>query len=225
MQIPAQIASAQPTKRRLSSILLSLTLHVSVLALAVFLGTLARTRAIEPAPVQTLALLEIAGGSHAVKVPLPASDFSAHTRTPTHDLEASHKTILPVEQEHPKTTGGGAPKTPHTSDGAGQALSGNGSDNDDVRPAFPTFSPRPPVRDRSLLPESEAKIVVDVNVDALGQVVRETLVKGVGNKLDQIVLDTIRIWRFQPATVNGKPVDSEAELIFPFNPSYPVSDS
>jgi outer membrane biosynthesis protein TonB len=50
-------------------------------------------------------------------------------------------------------------------------------------------------------------------------------VKGIGNKLDQIVLDTVKTWRFQPATVNGKPVPSQDELIFPFNPSYPLSDS
>ena len=225
MQISTQIDSVKPARRRLSSVLLSLTLHVSLLALTVLLGSLVRRQTVAPAPIQTLALLEVAGGSHAVHVPLPASDFSAHTRTPTRDLEASHKTILPVEEEHPKTAGGGAPKTPHTGDGAGQAISGNGSDNDDVHPAFPTYAPRPPVSDRSLLPASEAKIVVDVDLDALGQVTRETLVKGIGNKLDQIVLDTVKTWRFQPATVNGKPVPSQDELIFPFNPSYPLSDS
>jgi protein TonB len=51
----------------------------------------------------------------------------------------------------------------------------------------------------------------------------ETLVKGMGNALDQIVLDTVKTWRFHPATVNGNPVASEAELIFPFNLSYPVA--
>jgi len=56
-------------------------------------------------------------------------------------------------------------------------------------------------------------------------VVSETLVKGMGNRLDQIVLDIARTWRFQPATVNGKPVASEAELIFPFNASYPITES
>lgn len=140
------------------------------------------------------------------------------------DPEASHKTILPIEQK-PKMSGGGAPKAPHAGDGSGQAMSGNGSDAEDARPAFPTYSPRPPVNDRALLPPAEVKIVVDVEVDALGQVVSEKLVKGIGNKLDQIVLETVKTWRFQPATVNSKPVPSEAELIFPFTPSYPITDS
>ena len=132
---------------------------------------------------------------------------------------------VPLEQPQRAMSGGGAPKTPHTGDGSNQAMTGNGSDAEDARPAFPTYSPRPPVTDRALLPTSEVKIVVDVDLDALGQVVHETLVKGMGTRLDQIVLETVKTWRFQPATVNGKPVPSEDELIFPFNPSYPITDS
>ena len=104
-------------------------------------------------------------------------------------------------------------------------MAGNGADAEDVYPAFPVFSPHPPVSDRSLLPSSPQKIVVDVNVDASGQVVGEKLVKGMGTRLDQIVLDTVKTWRFQPATVNGKPVPTEAELIFPFTLDYPIAES
>jgi TonB family protein len=104
-------------------------------------------------------------------------------------------------------------------------MTGSGSDAEDARPAFPVFSPHPPVRDRALLPATEKKIVVDVTLDAQGLVLSETLVEGMGNRLDQIVLDIARTWRFQPATVNGKAVPSEAELIFPFNSSYPITDS
>ena len=90
---------------------------------------------------------------------------------------------------------------------------------------FPSIHPIRLSADRSLLPSSEQKIVVDVSVDAFGQVVSETLVKGLGNRLDKIVLETVRTWRFQPATLNGKPVATEAELIFPFNLDYPISES
>jgi TonB family protein len=66
---------------------------------------------------------------------------------------------------------------------------------------------------------------VDVNVDASGDVVSESLVKGLGNNLDQLVLDIVKTWRFHPATVDGKPVPTQAELIFPFNQSYPITVS
>jgi outer membrane biosynthesis protein TonB len=40
-----------------------------------------------------------------------------------------------------------------------------------------------------------------------------------------MVLEIVKTWRFHPATVDGKPVASEAEVIFPFNPSYPITSS
>jgi TonB family protein len=100
---------------------------------------------------------------------------------------------------------------------------GNGADQQNADPAFPVFSPRPPVADRSLLPDSNKEVVVDVKVSAAGDVLEATLVKGIGNALDQIVLDTVKTWRFHPATVNGNPVATEAELIFPFNLKYPIA--
>ena len=226
MQSRTEPDSIQLAKRKVPAVLLSVALHLSVLVFVALLGrAAARTRLIKPTYFQRLALLEVAGGSHKVRISLPVRDFAAHLRTPNADPEASAKTMLPVEQTHPKMTGGGAPKTPHKGDGSGLALRGIGSDAEDAVPAFPIFGPHPSVRDRSLLPAQEKKIVVDVKLDALGQVLSETLVKGMGNQLDQIVLDTARTWRFQPATVNGKPVPSEAELIFPFGPGYPITVS
>src|ERR1700756_4771869 len=57
----------------------------------------------------------------------------------------------------------GAPvSTPH------EAVAGNGADAESANPAFPVFSPRPPVPDRSLLPPSSEQVVVDVKVSANG---------------------------------------------------------
>ena len=213
------------TKRTLRSVLLSSAFHVAFLVCLVLVGVTARKRVIETVHPRIVAQVEIAGGSHAIKIKLPQSAFAAHTRQPVPDAEASKKTILPIEQPHPKLAGGGSPAAPHKGDGSSSAQRGNGSDPRDVRPAFPVFSPRPPVTDRSLLPDTEQKIVVDVDVDELGQVVSESLVRGMGNKLDQLVLDIVKTWRFQPATIDGKPVATQAELIFPFNQSYPITVS
>jgi outer membrane biosynthesis protein TonB len=56
-------------------------------------------------------------------------------------------------------------------------------------------------------------------------VLEATLVKGIGNPLDQIVLSTVKTWRFHPATINGNAVPTEDELIFPFDQSYPIAES
>ena len=94
-----------------------------------------------------------------------------------------------------------------------------------VPPAFPIFSPTPPSRTAPSSPSSEQKIVVDVSVDAFGQVISENLVKGMGTRLDKLSWEPVKTWRFQPATLNGKPVATEAELIFPFNQDYPITSS
>jgi outer membrane biosynthesis protein TonB len=48
-------------------------------------------------------------------------------------------------------------------------------------------------------------------------VLEATLVQGLGNALDDLVLTTVKTWRFHPAMLNGNPVPTEAELIFPFS--------
>jgi protein TonB len=103
------------------------------------------------------------------------------------------------------------------------SMAGSGVDRQNADPAFPVFSPHPAVSDRSLLPRSNQEVVVDVKVSAAGDVLEATLVKGIGNGLDQIVLDTVKSWRFHPATINGNPVATEAELVFPFNLNYPTT--
>jgi outer membrane biosynthesis protein TonB len=217
------------THRRTVGVSLSLLLHGVLLACLLLVGIASRSRILAPAPKAlafiSVGQIEVAGASHAVKLSLPPDPMAARTRTPAHNADASTKTILPVAKKRPQKSGGGTPPSPHTSNGSGLAVAGNGPDAEDATPAFPIFSPHPPVADRSLLPATEKKIVVDVNLDVQGLVVSETLIAGLGNKLDQIVLDTVKSWRFQPATVNGKPVPTQAELIFPFNPQYPITDS
>lgn len=103
-------------------------------------------------------------------------------------------------------------------------VTGAGNDGQSMYPAYPTVSPSPEVKDRALLPQTDQRVIVNVNLSADGHVQQATLVSGLGNALDQIVLDTVRGWQFHPAQVNGSPVASSIELVFPFNRSYPISE-
>jgi TonB family protein len=218
-------APADRSKHLVRALLISAALHGSFFACAFLFGTRIGVKVIEPVKTQAVAKLAISGGSHAIRIVLPVSQFAAHTREPVPKADAAKKTDIPMQAPALKKSGGGSTRAPHHGDGSSTAMTGNGSDAEDIHPAFPVYSPHPPVSDRSLLPSSVQKIVVDVSVDAFGQVVSETLVKGLGNRLDKIVLETVRTWRFQPATLNGKAVATEAELIFPFNLDYPISES
>jgi TonB family protein len=61
---------------------------------------------------------------------------------------------------------------------------------------------------------------VDVNVSAQGDVLDEKLVRGLGNSIDQAILETVRGWKFHPATLDGNPVASVSELVFPMSQRY-----
>jgi TonB family protein len=183
-----------------------------------------RARPVIDVQPEKISSVEIAGGSHPVPIRLPAMDTAARTRHPAPRAEAEPKNILTTKQPVQRP-GGGSPAVAHAGDGAGKAIAGNGSDDRNARPAFPVFFPRPPITDRAMLPAHSQRVVVDVNIDVTGAVVSENLISGIGNALNHLVLETVKTWRFQPATVDGKPVPGKAELVFPFDRDYPITDS
>jgi TonB family protein len=207
MRIPEKL------RRRIVGFLaLSAALHVLVSTLVLFLQHRQKAQAVvvQPAIKFYPAMLNFAGGSKVEWTPLPPGRRK-------HPQDAKQQTSDLAMNRNPAPEAGRAVDAPHST------AAGNGADQQNADPAFPVFSPRPPVADRTLLPSSNQEVVVDVKVSAAGDVLEATLVKGIGNALDQLVLDTVKTWRFHPATVNGNPVATEAELIFPFNRSYPTT--
>lgn len=211
------MADPRPMREKLARFLvLSAVLHVAVAVLLLIVWRQARMRVVVAQPNATkyyATSLKIAGG---IKAPW----------TPEHPGRKKHATAKPkplnpevARLAPPAPAKGEAPASP-TSAGAG-----NGSDQANAAPAFPVFSPRPAVPDRSLLPDASREVVVDVKVSAQGDVVDATLVKGIGNALDQLVLETVKTWRFHPASIAGTAVASEAELIFPFDQHYTTTPS
>jgi len=198
----------------LKFVAVSLAVHLLLTLIPLFSKT--QPRVVVPARAQTAiniypAELAIRGGSRVEFTRKPVGR-KRHVETPqkTSDLAVNQPPAppagRPVSAQH-------------------DPVPGNGPDTQSADPAFPVFSPRPAVADRSLLPSSERQVIVDVKVSAAGDVLQATVVQGLGNALDQLVLDTVKTWRFHPATVNGSPVATEAELVFPFSPRYTAAPS
>lgn len=216
------------TERRngtLRGLIVSIAMHGAFFASVALFGVHAPVVIVKSVHPQRVAELAFAGGSHRIRIVLPTAQMSAHVRDPDEHAESSKKTIIPMPVPEKLKSGGGSTKDPHHGDGTGKAMRGNGAESIDMTPAFPVFSPHPPIRDRSLLPQTAEKIVIDVDLDETGLVVKETLVKGLGNQLDSIVLGIVKTWKFQPAKIDGKPVASQAEVVFPLDRNYPVADS
>ena len=200
----------------------SLGAHAT-LAVLVVTGTIR----LQPKLVRTggeyqIAMVQVAGGSVIPKSSLFVAPNGARTEgkeQPDHKPSVHAK---PEKRIVPKASGSDA-QAARSQDHGSSSAAGNGSSTQDATFAFPTFSPKPPVTDRTLLPASDQRVVLTVKLNEAGEVIAETLVTGLGNALDEMALVTVKTWRFQPATLNGQPIPSEAEVIFTFGPKYPVN--
>jgi protein TonB len=106
-----------------------------------------------------------------------------------------------------------------TSSPAAASASANdalGSEN--IQIALTTYSPSPKP-DLSRLPHgTQGEVVLDVTIDPTGQVADLQILATLGYGVDGAVAQTVRTWKFSPATRDGVPVASVQELHFHYGP-------
>jgi TonB family protein len=86
----------------------------------------------------------------------------------------------------------------------------------EVHVAYPVVYPNPPV-DRAELPRDlVGDVVVEVTIDAQGNVVETKIVQAIGHGIDEKIEATLRLWHYQPATLDGTPVASRHDVHFHF---------
>jgi TonB family protein len=84
---------------------------------------------------------------------------------------------------------------------------------DEIRPALPVATVDPVVYPWEL-PDSEGNVVVEITIDERGEIVRKTVLRSMGPKLDEKFLAALDQWRFQPAMRNGVAIASKQDAIF-----------
>jgi TonB family protein len=87
---------------------------------------------------------------------------------------------------------------------------------DEVTPALPVVFPDLKIYKSELPSGVEGEVVVEITIDAMGKVVGEKLLKGLGHGVDERVITLLRDWRFRPATRNGVAVPSKQDALFRF---------
>lgn len=182
----------------------SIAAHIAVFSLLLFTGHHA----------WKIRTVQMRGWQHTI---LYWQGAAYNIRTPAKKIVSGKKSNKAVAKKV-ETIHASEPNSEQSTGSNGFAGAQTGSE--DITPAFPIFSPSPHIADRSLLPAVNQNVVVDVNVSAQGEVVEEKLVQGLGNSLDQVILDTVKSWKFHPANSNGNAVASVAELIFPLSPKW-----
>lgn len=76
-----------------------------------------------------------------------------------------------------------------------------------VTEPIPIYEPDPPYSEEARKAKYSGTVVLSIIVDALGSVHDAQVVKALGLGLDEKALETVRTWKFKPATKNGVPVN------------------
>ncbi|HZU30720.1 MAG TPA: energy transducer TonB [Candidatus Angelobacter sp.] len=87
---------------------------------------------------------------------------------------------------------------------------------DEVKPALPVTFQDLKIG-RSELPGGlPGDVIVEITIDAQGNVIEEKLLQGLGHDVDERVIAALRDWRFHPATRNGVAIPSKHDVHFHF---------
>ena len=111
------------------------------------------------------------------------------------------QTSQPTQQNAPELTArGGSPwgRVP------GSPVTG-----DEVVPALPQVFPDPPVSRADLPTGVEGDVIVEVTIDAEGNVIETRLLQGIGYGVEQKVLAVLQRWHFRPAMKDGVTIASQ----------------
>lgn len=76
----------------------------------------------------------------------------------------------------------------------------------DVRAPVKIFAPPPVYTEHARRARVSGLVIVEAVIDKTGRVTGVSVLKGLPLGLDRAAVDAIGEWRFQPATLNGKPV-------------------
>lgn len=76
----------------------------------------------------------------------------------------------------------------------------------DVQAPVKTHAPQPQYTEIARKARLQGVVIVQAIIDKEGNVTNVKILKGLGMGLDQAAVDAIKKWRFQPATLHGKPV-------------------
>jgi TonB family protein len=86
----------------------------------------------------------------------------------------------------------------------------------EVHVAYPVVYPDPPVARAELPRDLVGDVVIEVTIDSQGNVVGTRIVQAIGHGIDEKVEATLRLWHYQPATLDGTPVASRHDVHFHF---------
>jgi periplasmic protein TonB len=185
-------------------------LHAAILIVLFHSSNAVRVRSFLPGTPQGahIDLSYLPGGA------VPSAPQSARKQTPA--VAKEPRLPLPHRLTPPVQAPASAISTSSLT--ASTASSNDALGSEDIQIALTTYSPSPKP-DLSRLPHgTQGEVVLDVTIDPTGQVADLQILATLGYGVDGAVVDTVRTWKFSPATRDGVPIASVQELHFHYGP-------
>src|SRR5438874_9152905 len=86
----------------------------------------------------------------------------------------------------------------------------------EAAPALPIVFPDPAIYPWQLARGLQGDVIVEVTIDAAGNVTETRVLQSLQQDIDEKVIATLRNWRFKPATVDGVAISSRQDVHFHF---------
>jgi len=99
---------------------------------------------------------------------------------------------------------------------SGSASGGVYSVGDGVSAPIPTYKPEPPYTKEAKAAKLQGTVVLSIVIGVDGAVTDAKVVQGFDKGLTQNAVDTVKIWKFKPATKDGKPVACKVSVEISF---------
>lgn len=210
----------KPKRRRIRSQAISFALHAALIYLLV-----------KPPAALFVSPIRIQRGNfgHATTITFTGrnrADFSdpEYNRPKRFDVAYVPPDAKTIILRRPERRSATKPKknVPSSVEDAARAGQTNGSVLDgmfsghDVRPALPVIYPNPDVYPWQVPNGVQGTVVVEVTIDSEGKVTATKILQRLGYGIDEKVEAAVRNWRFRPATMDGRPIPSQQDVLYRF---------
>jgi TonB family protein len=88
---------------------------------------------------------------------------------------------------------------------------------DGILPPRPTYTPEPDFSEVARHAKYQGTVVLNIVIDKAGKISQIKLERALGMGLDENAIESVKRWRFTPATRNGQPVAVEMNVEIAFN--------
>jgi TonB family protein len=115
------------------------------------------------------------------------------------------------------------PAAPDSAPTQGRSGGGVYSIGGEVTEPVPVYKPDPEYSEVARRARYQGSVVLQIVVDATGQVTDVRVIRPLGLGLDEKAVETVRTWKFKPALRNGVPVPVHVMVVVSFRLSLPCT--